>query len=90
MSDVSKPLPRSVQLAQDIRTAADFANTMGAMMADVLSGAVTPQVVNAACNAGGKMLRAVEMQYRYGVAAQDGGRKNLPLTEPPPDPPALG
>lgn len=35
-------------------------------MSDVLSGALGPNVATAACNAGGKLLKVVEMQYRYG------------------------
>jgi hypothetical protein len=57
---------------------------MSALMSDVIEGTVTPVVVNAAVNAGGKMLKAVEMQYRYGkpadsTAAAGGG---LELTAP--------
>lgn len=52
---------------------------MGAMMHDVISGALTPQVCNAAVNAGGKLLKMVEMQMKYGSKATDGS-KNLQLT----------
>lgn len=38
-------------------------------MSDVIEGAVTPEVANAACNAGRQLLRVVEMQYRYGGAS---------------------
>jgi len=34
-------------------------------MSDVISGAVTASVTNAACNAGGKMLKMVELEYKY-------------------------
>lgn len=33
-------------------------------MADVVHGRVTPQVANAAVNAGGKLLKVVEMQIQ--------------------------
>ena len=59
--------PQSLKLAQaGIRTAQDFANVMGALMTDLLSDKVPPHVANATCNAGGKMLKAVEMQFKYG------------------------
>lgn len=35
---------------------------MSCLMADVVHGRVTPQVANAAVNAGGKLLKVVEMQ----------------------------
>jgi hypothetical protein len=55
-----------------------FAEFMSAMMSDVVTGAMTPDVVNAACNAGGKLLKIVEMQLKYGVKGQSG----LTLTGP--------
>lgn len=36
-------------------------------MSDVIEGSVTPQVANAAVNAGGKLLKVVDMQLRYGA-----------------------
>lgn len=41
---------------------------MSAVLSDVVSGLLTPQVVNAACNAGGKLLKVHEMEYKYGSA----------------------
>lgn len=43
---------------------------MSALMSDVISGAVTPQITNAACNAGGKMLKMVDLEYKYGTKPQ--------------------
>lgn len=64
-----------------INTAQDFANVMGALMTDLISGAVPPQVGNAMCNAGGKLLKAVEMQYKFGIQSKDvPGKKVLHLT----------
>ena len=40
-------------------------------MSDLIDGRVTPQVGNAACNAGGKLLKVVELQYKYGTAGQE-------------------
>jgi hypothetical protein len=40
---------------------------MSALMSDLIEGRVTPSIGNATCNAGGKLLKVVEMQYKYGV-----------------------
>jgi hypothetical protein len=69
---VAENPPRSLTIAaQGIETAGDFASMMSALMSDLIEGRVTPQVGNATCNAGGKLLRIVELQYKYGVQ-QDG------------------
>jgi hypothetical protein len=39
---------------------------MSALMTDLIVGAVTPQIGNAVCNAGGKLLKVVELQIKYG------------------------
>ena len=73
--------PRSLAIAKNgIRTADDFAAYMSALMSDLIEGAVAPQVGNAACNAGGKLLKVVELQIRYGSAGGEGARKQLQLT----------
>lgn len=67
--------PRSLAISErGISTGSDFAGLMSALMGDIISGRVTPAVGNAACNAGGKLLKIVEMQYRYGT--QSGGAQN--------------
>jgi hypothetical protein len=59
--------PKSLEFAQHgITTSKDFANTMSALMCDLIEGAITPEVGNAISNVGGKLLKVVEMQYRYG------------------------
>lgn len=59
--------PQSLELAsRGVRSGQDFADLMSKLMADVISGKVAPSTANAACNAGAKLLRVVEMQYRYG------------------------
>jgi len=71
---------RSLAIAErGIRTGCDFANMMSALISDIISGRVTPQVGNAACNAGGKLLKIVEMQHQYGTPRKDGGGKELVL-----------
>ncbi len=39
---------------------------MSAMMSDLVEGAISPSVGNAAVNAGGKLLKIVEMRLKYG------------------------
>jgi hypothetical protein len=52
---------------------------MSALMSDLIEGKVTPSIGNAACNAGGKLLKVVEMQYRYGTQGPGLGEKTLVL-----------
>lgn len=67
---------------------------MSAMMSDVISGQISAGTVNAACNAGGKLLKAVEMQMKYGGrSGGEGGAVPLcgdgpALPTPPAQPPA--
>lgn len=60
-----------------VHTGEDFAKLMSALMSDVILGTVTPDIANAACNAGGKLLKVVEMQYKYGSKAEE--RKTAPF-----------
>jgi hypothetical protein len=77
--------PRSlIYTERGIRTAADFANVMSALMGDLIAGRVTPQVGNATCNVGGKLLRIVEMQHKYGTSGGEGQQaKTLLLADVP-------
>jgi len=74
---------RSLGIAQKgVRTTQDFANMMSAVMSDVIEESISPSVANAAVNAGGKLLKCVELQMKYGRPVQ--GRpesKNLSLAE---------
>lgn len=64
-----KAIPQSLSVANaGVKTGTDFANLMSNLMSDLISGRVTPQVGNAVCNAGGKLLKVVEMKHKYGVA----------------------
>jgi hypothetical protein len=50
--------PKSLQFSErGIKTSTDFANLMSALITDIISGDLTPQVGNAVCNAGGKLLK---------------------------------
>lgn len=69
----AKSKPRCLQVAKrGIQTGGEFAKMMAALMSDVIEGKIPPQVANATVNAGGKLLKVVEMQLKYGV--QDPGK----------------
>jgi hypothetical protein len=75
--------PRSLAAAErGIRTGAEFASLMSHLMSDIISGRVTPQIGNAACNAGGKLLKIVEMQYKFGTQSGTAGPRVLQLVPP--------
>lgn len=76
-------VPRCLEITQKgIRTSGEFAQMMAAMMSDLVEGTITPQVGNAVTNAGGKLLKVVEMQMQYGTTCADGKSKNLTLVSP--------
>lgn len=64
-----------------VHTGKDFAGLMSALMSDLIEGRITPGVGNAVCNAGGKMLKVVELQMRYGQAGPGTGERVLTLTD---------
>jgi len=67
-SQKTPPQPESLTIAnRGVKTGSDFANLMSTLMSDLISGKVTPQIGNAVCNAGGKLLKIVEMKQKYGV-----------------------
>jgi len=73
--------PKSLAIAEHgVNTGAEFGQCMSALMADVLAGRITPSVGNAVCNAGGKLLKVVEMQQRWGTQKKEGGPRDLALT----------
>lgn len=72
--------PRSLPIAErGINTAQQFSALMSAIMSDLLNGSVTPGIANATCNAGGKLLKMVELNLKYGQQQVEGGVKNLQL-----------
>lgn len=75
--------PRALAIAErGIRTGADFANVMSALMSDVLANRIPADTANAACNAGGKLLKVVEMQYRHGARNGSAPATQLTLANP--------
>jgi hypothetical protein len=79
-----KLAPRSLAIAKGgIHSGNDFAAVFSALMSDLIEGRMDPQIGNAVCNAGGKLLKVVEMQYKYGKANGDtSSSKVLMLTQP--------
>lgn len=55
---------------------------MSGLMSDVIEGRVTPSIANATCNAGGKLLKVVEMQIKYATTVGGGQQKQLSLVDP--------
>ena len=69
MAAAKKMAPRSLAIAKNgIKTGSDFASVFSALMSDLIEGRMDAQTGNAVCNAGGKLLKIVEMQYKYGKA----------------------
>jgi hypothetical protein len=77
----AKGTPRSLTIAnKGIKSSDDFANLMSSLMSDLIEGKVTASVGNATCNAGGKLLKMVEMTYKYGSPnGQSNPKKTLTI-----------
>jgi len=77
-SAIGQTLPKSVSIAErGIKSSGDFRDFMSAIMSDVISGRLTPSMTNAACNAGGKLLKMVDLEYKYATSPE---RPNRALT----------
>lgn len=53
----------------------DLTTGMSLLMADTLAERVSTSVANSVCNQAGKMLKAVEMQERYGKTTKSGSKE---------------
>jgi len=78
--DQTPPTRSGPIAAAGVSTGEDFAALMSALMSDLIDGSVSPNIANATVNAGGKLLKVVEMQYRYGSPKE---QKPLTLTLAP-------
>jgi hypothetical protein len=79
--DEAASVPRSLAIASSgVNTGGQFAMLMSTLMSDLIDGRITPSVGNAVCNAGGKLLKVVEMQQRWGTQKFEGGPRDLTLT----------
>lgn len=52
---------------------------MSALMSDIIEERIDARAANAVCNAGGKLLKIVELQQKYGVPAGQSADKCLQL-----------
>ena len=76
------PAPRCQVIADaGIETGKDFAKLMSALIGDIAAGRINHGAANAICNAGGKLLRIVELQHRYG-GPKNQEEKSLKLAPP--------
>lgn len=50
-------------------------------MSDIIEGKVSPEIANAVCNAGGKMLIVVRMEHKYASRAAAGEKHPLELAD---------
>lgn len=57
---------------KEIKTGNDVAVVMSGLMSDLITGRVTPKVGKATSNAAGKLLKAVEKEYKYGGRGTSG------------------
>ncbi len=72
--------PRSLAIARNgITTSSQFAELMSSLMSDIIENRVTPAVANATVNAGGKLLKMVELEYKYGTAQPGANKKSIEL-----------
>jgi hypothetical protein len=77
--------PRCLAVSEKgINTVTNFSNFFSLMIGDLVAGRITAGISNAACNAGAKLLKAVEMQERYGKPVP-GQNKSLVLSPGPMD-----
>jgi hypothetical protein len=70
-----------------IRNSRDLIRGLGALMGDLAASRVVPARANAICNAAGKILTTVHLEYKFGASA-DGGADGVPQfsLEPGPAP----
>lgn len=78
---LEKGTPKSIALAErGIHTGSEFASVMSALLTDTIAGRIDPQVANSVCNISGKLLKVVELQYKYGKAVDGQTDRMLALT----------
>lgn len=64
-----------------MKTSRDFAAMMSALMSDILEERIEPRAANAVCNAGGKLLKMIELEHKYGTPKNQASERTLMLTE---------
>jgi hypothetical protein len=77
--------PTSIAIAKrGISTSLDVKQLTSALACDVVNGLVPAASANASCNAIGKLLKVVELEYKYGRQSESGER-SLALTSGDPN-----
>lgn len=67
--------PKCIPIAEEgIKTASQFVGFMSALMADIVTGRVTPQMANATANVSSKMLKGVELNHRHRQMSKEADR----------------
>lgn len=75
-----KQRARSLAIAQGgLRTGFDTINMLTATITDVLEESITTSQASVVVNAIGKVLKVVELQFKYGKTRPDGGERDLVL-----------
>ena len=73
---------RSLVLAKkEIRTTADYGCLMAALITDVIEEKVTPTILLAAVAAGRQLIKAAELNLKYGRKIIDSDRKKEPCLQ---------
>lgn len=62
-----------------VKNCSELSKGMSLLMADLVSERIGTTVANSVCNSAGKMLKAVEMQQRYGKTTVNSVDKELHL-----------
>jgi len=75
------PAKSTPHFERGIANCGQLAKGMSLLMSDLLSERVSTSVANSVCNSAGKMLKAVEMQQRFGKTVSVGGDKELQLVQ---------
>ena len=72
-------IPASLTVARKgIKSSSDFCEFYAAMISDVVSGQMTPQQANAACNGGDKIIKMLDLERKYGTRP-DSPRRSMRL-----------
>lgn len=72
---------RAIKVARDgIDNSRQFTNLFSGLIADLAEQKVTASIANAMCNAGGKILKMVELEIRYGQQVPGQQRRLLTIS----------
>lgn len=86
MSNDADRIPLSSLVGErGIKTTKDFADFMGALMADLVAGRIDYETAKGACMAGDKIIQVAKLQMEYSKLTGDGdqrlARPGVPLIQ---------